>query len=296
MSETQPPLQNTHRAKEYRCHNVASTVEQSSMLNQRSEPLEDLQNKLLFISVFNYGSMELAKNHIASIKAQGIKNYMCFVTDQESVDELSKSDINCNLLQNLESFDISTETSDFSQGHFNKMSYLRYYVIRDLLKRGYDVWYMDVDTVVLADLNVMYEVLKVSHKKDVYYQSDCNCMCTGCALYMNTIPTINLVNTIIANKIDSENDQVLLFNLLKHVIPQNAVDIGGLDPVRFPNGMLFFGEDFITLTNESYKEFKQYFGQNMSKETVLFVHANWMVGNDKKIEALKKYGLWYKET
>jgi hypothetical protein len=48
----------------------------------------------------------------------------------------------------------------------------------------------------------------------------------------------------------------------------------------------------IDLTNQ-FKEFKINFHANKDKSKKLaFVHANWMVGINTKINAIKKKGLW----
>ena len=47
-------------------------------------------DNLIFISVFNYGAIEMAKNHLKSLRNQGITNHRSYVTDQESYDELKK--------------------------------------------------------------------------------------------------------------------------------------------------------------------------------------------------------------
>ena len=43
---------------------------------------------VLFISVFNFGGITLALNHLESLKRQGITNYRAYVSDQESYDVL----------------------------------------------------------------------------------------------------------------------------------------------------------------------------------------------------------------
>ena len=41
-------------------------------------------SELLFISVFNFGVIEMAKNHLKSLRNQGITNHRSYVTDIES--------------------------------------------------------------------------------------------------------------------------------------------------------------------------------------------------------------------
>ena len=50
--------------------------------------------------------------------------------------------------------------------------------------------------------------------------------------------------------------------------------------------------DLIDLTSE-FRKFKTNFHANKDKSKKLaFVHANWMVGINTKINAIKKKGLW----
>ncbi len=41
-------------------------------------------SKLIYISVFNFGAIEMAKNHIKSLRKVGITNHCSYVTDEES--------------------------------------------------------------------------------------------------------------------------------------------------------------------------------------------------------------------
>jgi hypothetical protein len=59
----------------------------------------------------------------------------------------------------------------------------------------------------------------------------------------------------------------------------------------FPNGLLYFGDDFVKCP-EHYVDIKNTYEMNADK-VVHFVHANWMVGDAMKTNALKKYGLWF---
>jgi hypothetical protein len=52
---------------------------------------------------------------------------------------------------------------------------------------------------------------------------------------------------------------------------------------------MFFGNDFVNVPEYLVKLKNEYI--NTHKETYL-VHANWMVGDETKKNAFKKYGLW----
>ena len=115
---------------------------------------------LIFISVSNYGAIELTKNHLESLKQNDITNYMAYVTDNESYEELSNLCYNVSILNNT-LINIGKDKMNFGNNDHNYMTYIRYFVILELLKQGKNVWYLVVDTVVTMDLNIIYKkVLK----------------------------------------------------------------------------------------------------------------------------------------
>ena len=240
---------------------------------------------LIFISVFNEGSLQIARNHIQSLKNVGIDNYMAYVTDKESYNALTADKSHVCL---IEGQNVSNEKKDFGTKNFNDMSYLRYKVISELLKKGDDVWYLDTDTVVLYDLNKEYKKYKGTGI-DIYFQNDINMICTGCMLYFSNQRTANVTNYIYTNRNADDNDQIFFARLL-HFNP-DAVSIKTLNTMNYPNGLLYFDSEFIN-TPERYKLIKDTF-TNYKNKNIYFVHANWMVGNEKKSNALKKMGNWY---
>jgi len=64
------------------------------------------------------------------------------------------------------------------------------------------------------------------------------------------------------------------------------------DRAKFPNGLLFFDEEIIGKQNDFLKSEKDKY-EAIPHKSPAFVHANFMVGNEKKINAFKKYGLWF---
>lgn len=92
-------------------------------------------SELLFISVFNYGGIEMAKNHLESLKRNNISNYIAYVTDDESYDELLLNDYKVSkYISSVDS--INKEKNNFATPEFNDLSYIRYKIINDLLKQG----------------------------------------------------------------------------------------------------------------------------------------------------------------
>jgi len=241
-------------------------------------------SELVFISVFNYGGIELAKNHIESLKRNNITNYMAYVTDDESYKELNL--LNYNVAKyDSDNDKVNKEKNDFGSNTFNDMSYIRYNVINSLLIKGNAVWYCDVDTVVLYNLNDFYENLNKDF--DICFQDDINMLCTGCMLFLPNEKTIHITEMMYLRKNIEYNDQVFLNNILfKDIGIEFKIDV--LNETQFPNGLLYFND----LKTEYYFR-KAQVKFNQSDSPIYFVHANYMVGIDTKIEALKSKNLWF---
>lgn len=238
---------------------------------------------LIFISVSNYGAIELTKNHLESLKQNDITNYMSYVTDNESYEELSKLGYNVSILNNS-MINIGKERMNFGNNDHNYMTYIRYFAILELLKQGKVVWYLDVDTVVMMDLNIIYKTFNNSF--DLYFQNDINMLCIGCMLFYSNDKTISLMNILIENMNDKMNSQLAMNQLL--INNQNIFNIGILSEYNFPNGLLYFRE---LNENENFRQVQINFKN--SSEPVYFIHANYIIGIDNKIENLKNKNLWF---
>ena len=250
-------------------------------------------NNLIFITIFNNGSIELAINHYKSVVAAGITNYMAYVTDEESVTAMVEHGYNCTLIENA---NIDKNAMEFCKGDFNKLSFLRYHIAGHLIRSGKDVWYMDVDTVLLQDVRYVYEIYK-NIGINICIQDDINMPCSGCVLYMASEDTAKITDIVINEKDKFPNDQYTFAavlnsipQLFKNGILKTQTKISLFDRNLFPNGLLYFRDDFIK-TPTQYKTIKEEYINSGQKP--FFVHANWMIGNDKKKAAFQKYGLWF---
>ena len=114
-----------------------------------------------------------------------------------------------------------------------------------------------------------------------------NMLCTGCMLLFATDNTKHFVKTVIHNKTDQTNDQILVNAILKKY--PDIISHVAFSHCIFPNGVMFFGDDFVNVPTFLKEVKKEYI--NTPKETYL-VHANWMVGDETKTKALKPYVLW----
>jgi hypothetical protein len=243
-------------------------------------------SKLIYISVFNFGAIEMAKNHLKSLRNVGITNHCSYVTDEESYRALKELGYPVQLIKNN---DIKKEGTNFGTPEFNNMSYVRYHVIKHLLLKGYDVWYMDVDTVVLQPLQNVYEEHRHNSVFDVLFQSDVNMPCTGCMLVYNRVKSVNFIDAVIEQQNDQHNDQLLVNFLLKRF--PDLVKTAKFTIFMFPNGLVYFDEEFVKCP-EQYRDVRMTYEMNPDN-VVHFVHANWMVGDEMKTKALKKHGLWF---
>jgi lipopolysaccharide biosynthesis glycosyltransferase len=233
---------------------------------------------ILFISVFNLGCIEIAENHIVSLIRNGISNYRAYVTDTESFDILIKKGYNVIYYPVQQ----STEKMNFGTSGFNELSYIRYKIINELLNENKIVWYLDVDTVVLHDLN---QLVSEFTGKDIVMQNDINMPCSGCMLCYPTEVCKQVVNIIYNSRTSSENDQILLAQLLYN---NKQIQLQLLDHEIFANGLLYFNE----LSNhEKYRQLQLAFKR--TQKPLYLVHANWMVGVETKINELKKKNLWF---
>ncbi len=240
-----------------------------------------MSSELLFISVFNYGCIEIAHNHLASLKQNNINNYMAYVTDIESRDYLSSLNYNVELVDdNI----FVKEKCDFATKSFNNLSYLRYKIIAKLLQENKTIWYLDVDTVVLYDLNKYFNN-EIDKNFDILFQDDINMYCTGCMLLQPKQNNIQLCQVMYQNMNMDNNDQIVLRNILRS--NPNFCNTKTLDILKFPNGLLYFRE-LQQIPN--WRKLQEDFRNNPN---ALFVHANWMVGVDTKINALKSKQLWF---
>ena len=257
--------------------------------------------EVLFISVFNMGCIEIAENHLQSLLKNGITNYMAYVTDNESLVFLTNKGYQVSAIPlavgsgplslgaiPLEVGVVGAEPLDFGTKNFNTISYLRYYIINKLLTEGRNVWYLDVDTVVLYNLNLLVPQL-LAQKFDLSMQNDMNMPCTGCMLFAANDKTKQLTETIYQNRTSRENDQIMMFTILRQNIFKLNLHL--LNSGHFPNGLLYFSE---LHTDPRYENVHTQFKN--AKLPVYFVHANWMVGVDTKIKALKSKNLWLGET
>lgn len=233
--------------------------------------------ELVLISCFNYGCIELALNFLESLKKLGIHHkHISFVTDEESYNKLKELGYNTELVSDTNTV---KDKMMFDSDDFKNLSYLRYKIMYDMLKKHKYVWYFDVDTVVLGDVTTLIDKLPPTF--DIAFQMDMDSHCTGCMLVQSNPLARNFIKFIYYNRNTQVNDQIHMMRTLRFMNNVSSkLEYYGLDMFSFVNGDIYFNGKFE-------EEFKK------STVPVYFVHANYMVGIDVKIQALKDKGLWF---
>ena len=88
--------------------------------------------EILFISVFNNGVVELAINHLTSLKKVGINNYCAFCLDMECYNKIKSLGFTCEFIKGGE----YKEFKEFGSKEFNKLSFMRYPIISKILSQN----------------------------------------------------------------------------------------------------------------------------------------------------------------
>ena len=237
-------------------------------------------SKIILVSVYNYGCIDLALNFLESLKKVNLADkHVSYVTDQKSFDVIKEKGYQVELFND---FSITEEKMNFQEKDFVKLCYIRYAVFYKLLDSYDYVWCLDVDTVVLGDI-VNYFFNSGCINFDIIYQLDMDSLCGGCFVLKSSPVTKNFVKYIFEARDNKINEQIYFNRFFASLGDKNPLKLGVFSMFSFINGGIYFGD--------GYQEHKQKLKE--SKEPVYFVHANYMVGIDTKIKALKEKGLWY---
>ena len=245
-------------------------------------------NDIHFVCVFDHGSRELGLNHLISLQRNGISNYSAYVTDCDTFNYIQSHGYNV-VFEDCNDENITDEAKDFGTRDFNMFSYIRYKIVNKLLKTHQWVWYMDVDTVVMSGIKDFS--IDMCKDKDIIFQNDCHMLCTGCVLYNSNELTLGFTDNVWKHATPSMNDQNLICQLHK-AGSLTSLNIDIFNYMEFPNGLLYFDTNDLISVPPEILRIKQRYRANEHKKTA-FVHANWMIGVDTKIKAIKNKGLWY---
>jgi hypothetical protein len=247
------------------------------------------KKEIVFVSVFNYGCIDLALNLLQSIRNNSFeKHHICYVTDNESYYLIKKQNYNVELFSSLS---FNKDKNDFDSIEFNNISYARYYVLKELASKYNNMWYIDTDIVILSNLYDYYinQIKNKNIKYDLIFQNDINMRCTGCFLMRTSDKTLKWIENMIENK-RNIGDQIILREIIQRGLLDGYTVRLFLNH-KFPNGLLYFAE----LNDNPHMRQHQIEYRNRPNRgsEAMLVHANYMIGIDTKIEAFKKHNLWF---
>jgi len=171
--------------------------------------------------------------------------------------------------------DLPGKTSVFSKGEWGKLVGKRPQHILRLLQRNVTVLYVDIDTVWLDD---PFKDIDAAGSGDLYLTVDHpGGQRPYCTCFIAARPTAAslLVMETWAEKVKGQSTNQGPFNdWLFKLMEDTAIEVKKLPQKKYPHG------------NSSPDYYKN----------VTVVHANWMVGLDKKVKFLKNLGLWKPEA
>lgn len=219
-----------------------------------------------------------------------MENYIAFIADQPTYNIVKSRGYHCQLI-NYDKREICAEKKTFGTPNFTEFSFVRYKYIHESLKQYKAVWYLDVDTVVLENLNKTFSEY-VGKGYDIIFQDDVHQIqnCTGCQLYFSSQKTLDMTMHIYNGMNIAVPDQ----HYVNYFLQSNpgVFKTTMFDRNEFPNGLLYFENRFLIQLNQEFKDQKKTYEKVLNKHTK-FVHANWMVGIQTKIDALKDKRLWF---
>ena len=149
--------------------------------------------------------------------------------------------------------------------------------IKHYIDLDYNVFYLDTDTIIFG--NILEDIKTFPKGMDLYAQEDKDTICAGCMLLIPTENTKKLLNECLNyfnenwNNIMNNSDQGLINNLVKtlnikyHLLPWE----------KYASGQQYFNKN------------KDYF----KNKNPLFLHNNWIVGLEAKVNRFKQHNLWF---
>lgn len=241
------------------------------------------------ISISNFGYKKFTLNWIQSLLQNNYQKFLIFSFDIQLVDYLNKNGFaNKTVLvpKNWIDFQITIESSNWASKEYNQIQQAKIQICYQLLKINQNILFSDPD-VVFLNKNIL------THIDFIYFNSPADLILTQ----DNMLRTFNynmglfyaratiFVQTLFLRLILEQRkdpigsiDQLVLRKMLSEE-KYNDSRIIGLDPILFPSGQVFFHEKLNDKLN-----IKPY-----------TVHANYIVGKEKKIDILKSKGLWFVE-
>ncbi|SPQ98680.1 unnamed protein product (mitochondrion) [Plasmodiophora brassicae] len=259
--------------------------------------------KRLVVAAVNCGYLDFVDNWLASIQALGITNYILIALDMHAYKTLMGAYPDHTIL----SVTVSESTQNQAQPDPNAREYgsagfgnvvrSRPEFLLPFLRQGYTVFYSDIDTFWLG--NPFDEIRQGEydaqgptdgHPSAPDDRQDASNICTGMLYLEATYPTIRLLEkwSSLLIQTNAEVNQAPFADALATLV--RGDESGHTQKIRFnvlerdayPPGYMYFKKDARWTSMHTYKP----------KRSPVIVHANWVVGKNKKRQILQEKGLW----
>jgi hypothetical protein len=233
-------------------------------------------NKTIFFTITNEGYLDYTKNMLESLKRLDCNKKILVVCIDEKSNEYFISKGYFTYLIDLK----FNQFSKFGTEDFAKVTYIKLYMIYKFLEMNYNILITDGD--IYYNKNPITEIYQLKDKEgDMWIQNDSldegsfSNLCSGFIYIKSNDITKRYFNIEIpefkdrykfCSKSAADQTYINLFvapYLNTHILPL----------YKFPNGIYFYN-----------------FSEKI-KDSVVMVHFNWVVGQEKQ-KKMKKYGMW----
>ena len=226
-------------------------------------------NKTLFITMTNNGYIDYTLNMLKSLEKIGLdQKILCVCIDIYSYEKL-KSNYNTLLIDTK-----NDSFCPFFEGKYVEIVRFKFFVVNELLKKGYNILFTDSDIVYKKNPIIYIDnILKVDKEIELIIQNDNpddnnhSYLCTGFYFLKSNYKSIELFDLSRYKNKESNCDQFIFNTEIKNNLKYKVLPLN-----YFPNGYVFYRDGN---NNDQY-----------------LVHFNYVVGHTKK-QKMIEYGLWF---
>jgi hypothetical protein len=255
-----------------------------------------MENFINYVTVFNLGYIEFAKNNVINF-INVISNDNCKLTlvslDDFSFEEMRNYINSIDHKFNTNNIELKKESinnhefADFNSKGFIDIMHKKINVVISEVKNSNIVHYFDGDVVFFKD---PYELITTSlSNHDIVFQQDApvvhhnnqyhTYVCAGNFSIKNNKRSLDFLNKIASMLHSGQNDQEVLYDYLRSLCDDirnySNCKLDAYDQELFQNGFDAFQNNWHT------------------KDNKISIHANHMIGKQLKLNALKLASAWY---
>jgi hypothetical protein len=243
-------------------------------------------NDLLIVSISNYGFKNLTLNWITNLHKLGFNKFVVFCFDLELYEFLSEKGYKNNLAivpSEWLDFKVSKSFLNWGSKDYNQITQAKPQIWYQLLKLKLNIFFSDPDVVwlnehIIDHLKFIYEYSTAdllfsldNNRKSITYN-------TGLFMAKSTTYSIDLfLNLINEQRKNPSYSNQKVFKIITKKMYSSDNKIIALDPILFASGKVF-------LKLKLNKKF------NLNPYTF---HANYLIGMEAKINALKANNFWF---